>query len=1053
MKAILIHLSDSHLRTDHKAVANHHAEIAATIRPVIVGADSVFVVWTGDIVYAGTAEEYLIAEQFLERLKAEIRRDFAGPIEVVLTPGNHDGVFKTAKATRQGVIDQIRQDSSKASNQDYIAACVEPMEHFFAFQNRVASNGVTYSHQLLRDYRFQIGEKTLRFSAMNASWMTVPKVHIPLTFPTDMFLETYEQSETVNILLIHHPLNWYAQDTYHPLRRMVQFNYQVVMSGHEHNGNANIVTDFKDRSVVMLEGPALDPTKGGAFSVAVLDMDGLTIASETFKWKGQYYEAENGAAYWDNRKLIPTLRPHNGFHLTENAKKMLGSLDASFQHPNKEHLQLSDVFVYPELQDISSENVNDEPKSADCLLSNDQQCNRALVFGDEQFGKTSLLKHLFLELHQAGCIPLILNATEADGNHEQFLRMLHRKVEEFYGPEATTRFSQAKFEDKVVLVDDLDCVGTRGDVIARVLKNLESQFGKVIITAGERYEMTIVQSQEAVNATDPYTQFKMLGFGYKLRYDLIRRWYAVGADSQAEFQERVFGAEQIINTVLGKGLVPMTAFNTLVLLQSIEINENRSLVNAGMAQYYEFMLRQSLMSVKVQAGDYDEIQNFLTHLAWTMYENHAKEIDIHDLTIFNRKYSDEFFRADLTPRLELLEKARILVKVGDKYTLAYSYLDYFFVAKYMALYCDEQPEIRERIKHLCNHLYLKENANIVLFITYNLHANWVIQEIANVLNLILADVPVLQISTDANLLNSWISNQAKLVVDTTDMVANNRRMKDADDTDANRLPEPIHDHEVSSISELDQLAQINLLFKTCEILGQVLKGRYGSIKNPVKEELMKRLFDAPLRGVSFFHQLVNDEPEGLLRELSLRLHKNQPNRTPEKAENVAKKFLFRMMGAITDSFFSRQGEIIGSAKLIDTIDKVAASSGEVTYQIVGVAAKLSIPNHAPTEEVRKLAESLKKNYFGHNLVQGLVARHLYMFHLPVAERNSLAAAVGIAVRDQRGIEMRSQTTKKLPGKMAKPRHSKSLIAKLRDSFIMNNPKVQMDEGQNKKRET
>lgn len=1041
MKAILIHLSDSHLQESNKAVANRFAEISATIRPMLAGAEGVFIVWTGDIANAGTTGEYQIAEAFLDKLKAEIGRDFPGPVVIVLTPGNHDGTFKTAKDTRKGNIDQILQDASKASNQDYIDACVEPMQHFFAFQERVSQNGVTKAHPLWRDYTFLIGDRSLRFSAINASWMTVPGESIPLEFPLNLFVANYEDSATVNILLLHHPLNWYAQGTYHPLRRMIQCNYQVVMSGHEHRGNASIVGDFSERSVVMLESPALDPRKGDAFSVAVLDMADLTIATEIFKWKGDYYEAESGVAYWDKRKPVPMLRPRNGFHLTDSAKLKLESLDASFQHPNKEHLQLSDVFVYPELDEITRDNDTKDVVSAECLISNTYEHNHVLIFGDEQFGKTSLLKQLFMEFHLAGHMPLMVSATEADGNSDQFLRMLTRKVEDFYGPQAAARYSQAKFENKIVLVDDLDGVGARGEVIARVLKNFESQFGKVIITAGERYEMTIIQSPEAATATERYAQFKMLGFGYKLRYDLIRRWYQVGADNVVEFQEKVAEAERIINTVLGKGLVPMTPFNTLVLLQSIQINENQALVNAGMAQYYEFMLRQSLLSARTPHNDYDEIQNFLTQLAWAMYEKGAKNIEIGDLVAFNKRYSDEYYRRELMPRLALLERAKILVKTGDVYAFAYSYLDYFFVAKYLATHCNDQPELQQRIKHLCNHLYLKENANIVLFITYNLHADWVIQEIAKVLNLILADIPPIQISTDANILNTWIANQAKLVVDTTDMVANNRKLKEADDNVAKRHPEPIHDREVSSVSELDQLAQINLLFKTCEILGQVLKGRYGSIRNQVKEDLMKRLFDAPLRGVNLFHQLINLEPEGVIKEVSQWLHKKHPKVAPEKAENVAKKFLFRIMGAIADSFFSRQGEIIGSAKLIETIDKVATSSGEVTYQIVGVASKLSIPNHAPTEEVKKLADNLTKNFFGYNLLQGLVARHLYMFELPVQERNSLASAVGISVRDQRNIEMRSMATKKLPGKLAHPRHAKSLIVKMRDSFIMNNPVV------------
>ena len=51
-------------------------------------------------------------------------------------------------------------------------------------------------------------------------------------------------------------------------------------------------------------------------------------------------------------------------------------------------------------------------------------------------------------------------------------------------------------------------------------------------------------------------------------------------------------------------------------------------------------------------------------------------------------------------------------------------------------------------------------------------------------------------------------------------------MREYDDKVANDA-EPEHKAELASIKELDQLSQLNLLFKTSEILGQILKCRYG----------------------------------------------------------------------------------------------------------------------------------------------------------------------------------------------------------------------------------
>lgn len=1036
MTAIIIHLSDAHFQEHHHAAALRHEKIAATIRPVLSSAQAVFLVWTGDIVHSGTKPEFEIAQTFIKNLINEIKKDHLGPIETILTPGNHDGNFLKSKSTRSGIIEQIISDPSKAEDEDYIAACVEPLKEYFEFQNSISNNGVSYDHPLWRDYRFDISGKSIRFSAMNASWITTPKQQVPLVFPIDKFLDHYQDSASVNILLIHHPLNWYAQHTYHPLRKKIQSYYQIVMSGHEHQGNQNILSDFSSRSVILLECPALDTKKGDAFSVAILDIEKMTIATEKLSWKGDLYEPQNKLSPWSEHKSIPELRPRNGVCLTDYVRQTMESMDASFLHPDKEHLTLSDVFVYPEIIETNTDSENTKPKSAECLLSNKSELNKVILFGDEQYGRTSLLKQLFLEMYHSGQMPLLISAHEGDGTPDQFTKMINRKVEDFYGTDAIVRHAQARLDDKVILVDDLDQIGERGDVVARLIRNLESQFGKIIISAAERYEFAIIHSQEASAATTDYSQYKILGFGYKLRYDLIRRWYAIGYETAADFQARVNDAERIINTVLGKGLVPMTAFNTLVLLQSIQINENQALVNAGMAQYYEFMLRQALFHAKVPVSDYDEIQNYITQLAWQMYSSKNDEINIYDLAIFHKEYSEEFFKTDLTKRLSLLERAKILNKNGESYSFAYSYLKFFFVAKYLALNCNEQEDL---IKHLCNHLYLRENANIILFLTYNISSEWVIKEIAGILNQILIDIPPLNITNDSATLNDFVRKNAKLVVDTSNIVENNRKLKEAEDSGNGRINDHEQKHEVSSISELDGLSQINLLFKTCEILGQILKGRYGSIKNKTKEDLMKRLFDAPLRCVSLFHQTINDEPEGIVSEIIKILQKSYPKIGHERATQISKRLLFQLMGAISDSYFSRQGEIIGSAKLIDTIDKVASTSNEPTYKIVSIAAKLSIPNYAPTEDIKKLSHELEGNYFGKLLLQGLVARHLYMFHLPISDRNSLASAVGIDIKEQRGIELRSQNSKKLPGKLYQPKRGKPLLTKLQQCFERNNP--------------
>jgi len=487
------------------------------------------------------------------------------------------------------------------------------------------------------------------------------------------------------------------------------------------------------------------------------------------------------------------------------------------------------------------------------------------------------------------------------------------------------------------------------------------------------------------------------------------------------------------------------------LLQTIEVNQKGVLVNAGLAQYYEFLIRQNLIDAKVRNDELDEVLSYLSYLAWEMHGLNKKIIQEQELSEFNTRFSNEVHKTSFVQRLAMLEKAKILLKKDDGYVFAYSYLSYFFIAKYLSEHLDEDQSLKDFVVRICNHLYIKENANIVLFLTHHSHSKWIVEEISSVLSELLSDVEPLNLETDVVLLNTWVSEKARVVIDTTDVLRNQKNMRERDDNVA-IYKEPEYTKELSSIKELDQISQLNLLFKTSEILGQILKGRYGSIRKDAKAELIKELFEAPLRGINFFLSLVNSEPDALVQEISSRIQTKVATVDKEHADKVAKRFIFSAIGAVADSFLSRQGEIIGSPKLVDSIEQVAIENGGLTYNLVSVSTQLSYPNHVPMDKIKFLAEQLDKNYFGYKILQGLTARHMYMFSLPAPERHALAQAVGIDAHGQRDIEVRSGGAKKLPSKQSRINHPKTLIAQLQDSFLANNESINKTLARYKKKE-
>ena len=1046
MKLLLLHLSDIHINDHTNPALNRYKEISATLLSVIPDAQALYVVITGDIAYSGTAEEYTLATLFINNLISHIKESSEIPIHVLMVPGNHDGEFKKSGNVRNTVIDTVREKGEPFIDDEVIAQCTAPQNNYFEFESKFGSNNLIHNDPLWKEYRFNIEDKTIAFSAINASWMSqVPEEPGKLIFPVRRYSNLYNHEEhiSIRIILLHHPLNWYAQETYHPLRDLCRSYYQIVMTGHEHVSYTNITTDSLNNQTINLEAGALTADHGSSssFSVITIDLEKNRFAKEGFSWDGSMYLPTNGAAIWDTFMPLPEGRP-NSFLINEKMEGKLESLGAAFTHPNIDSIKLSDVFVYPDLLELDPEDNQNENVSSDILSKQLESLDKVLIFGDDQFGKSSLLFHLFQQHHNSGYIPVLLDAHELKGaTEEQFSRIINRSFSSQYEENSLNKYLQTENKKKIALVDNIDKLGVRGDVLARIVNYLNKHFKFIVLTAGDRFDVTILSSTEASQALKPFTSFRMLGFGYKLRNELIRRWYQIGSVlTSDELQEKVHNAEQIINSILGKGLVPMTAFNVLVLLQTIEVNQKGTLANAGLAQYYEFLIRRSLYDAKVKSDEFDEVLSYLSHLAWHMHELKIKSIKEEGLARFNIEFSDKVHKTSFIERLATLEKAKILVRNDDEYYFVFSYLGYFFVAMFMAENLEDNPELKEKIIHICHHLYLKDNANIILFLTHHSSSKWIVKEVASVLSELLSGTVPLNLETDTALINTWVSEKARVAIDTTDHVENQKEIRKIDDK-TSTYNEPEQSTELASIKELDQLSQLNLLFKTSEILGQILKGRYGSLGKEVKADLLKDLFDAPLRGVNFFLGLVNNVPDALLSEISKRIQSKVPSLDKEKSDQAAKKYIFSIIGSVADSFLSRQGEIIGSPKLQDSIEEVASINGGLTYKLVSISAQLSYPNHAPVDEIKSLAESLGNNYFGYKVLQGLAARHMYMYSLPQSERQALASAVGIDIHSQRGIEMRSEGVKKLKDSQSKINNPKNLIAKLRESFLTNNETI------------
>ena len=139
MTAVILHLSDIHIKNEHNPILTRASNIAACTFSVLPEASVLFVIISGDIAFSGKAAQYDLASGFLSLLKSVIQTEKDIPVYFVIAPGNHDCDFDRDTKMRQMAIKCLTEDSVGAIDDSVIDQCTLPQEEFFKFKKNMPS--------------------------------------------------------------------------------------------------------------------------------------------------------------------------------------------------------------------------------------------------------------------------------------------------------------------------------------------------------------------------------------------------------------------------------------------------------------------------------------------------------------------------------------------------------------------------------------------------------------------------------------------------------------------------------------------------------------------------------------------------------------------------------------------------------------------------------------------------------------------------------------------------------------------------------------------------
>ena len=259
---------------------------------------------------------------------------------------------------------------------------------------------------------------------------------------------------------------------------------------------------------------------------------------------------------------------------------MLRDPGATFRHPRVSPLTLDDIYIPPELRELSS-NVSENSSQNKRISANEisfllDETNHFIVTGTSLSGKTTLCYQKFKELHAKGFIPIYIDAT---GIKSKSLDKFQRIEEKFYAkqyqnPNVNT-LRQVDESRKVIILDNFHRVRLNLRAKLLLLSEICQKYRHVLITADIFF--TIEEFTEDVDdgtvRIAHLNQFELLPFGHILRSDLVTRWIQLGQEDIISYQDLAHELDDLkltLDTILGNNLVPSYPLFLLIILQRCE---------------------------------------------------------------------------------------------------------------------------------------------------------------------------------------------------------------------------------------------------------------------------------------------------------------------------------------------------------------------------------------------------------------------------------------------------------------------------------------------------
>jgi hypothetical protein len=689
------------------------------------------------------------------------------------------------------------------------------------------------------------------------------------------------------------------------------------------------------------------------------------------------------------KNLCDSVNAIKSLKLNDTFKQFLDSADIlTKSHRNKEILNLKDIFVYPKLKCYDGEEVSHKYDS-ERLKYEILKFNKVIIAGENQAGKTTLCKIIFQIYRELNYIPLYL-----DDEYKYLGNPIKKLEKAFLEQYDSENFESFDIKRVVPVVDNFHFAKHQEKYIEQY-----DSFNFQVLIVDDIFGLNI-KNQALIKE---YSKFKIREFTALERNDLIKKWIQIKEESQIQINpnhlqqsvdDKTEKIEHSLGIIFGKGIMPSYPFFVLSILAAQDTQKPLDSEITSQGHCYQALIYLYLRREGVNNEQIDIYSNFLTELAYWIFEKHnGNSIDNDDFQKFL-----EHYRANFNMPIPVENVIKTLSNVNickfdtlNQFNFCYSYIYFFFVAKYLSEHLEEKKKV---VNKILSNLHKDENAYITVFIAHHTKSNYLLDELMLNAEILFENYKPATLSTDE--ISFFDKHEDKIIQAILpsyqhDSEAERKKLLiekseiEEFKQDNNSSERAKEDDQLSS----DLVTNLRLSIKTVEVMGLIIKNRSGSLDLKRLEYIFEQGLKVHLRILSSFIEIIKDEKAeqdivNLLKERINQIIEQQEDNKDfsiDKIEKLVRAIYWNLNFGVLHGFITKAIHSLGSVNLLNISQTVSDSEKTPAAFIVNHGIKMW---YAKSLKVDEIAERIAEDDFSktaERLMKFKVVEHCRLHNL------------------------------------------------------------------------